>query len=68
MDQKGNVSVKKKCFLAFLTNIWDPENSLLPRKKVKNGQTSEAREKVKKHTLPGTLPTTSMLINISKNA
>ena len=50
MDQNGKfVSVNKTCFLAFLTKIWGPENLTFASENGRNGQTSEAREKVKKN-------------------
>ena len=51
MDQNGElVSVKKIMFLAFLIKILDPENLAFALENGKNGQMSEAREKVlKKH-------------------
>ena len=53
---------------SFLTSQLVKEISLLPRKTAQNGQTTEAREKVKTKMLPGTLSTTAIFIVFSKES
>ena len=67
MDQNQKlVRVKKMFFLAFLTTIWDPQNFTFSSENKQKQPNKWGSGKRKEKTLPGTLPTTAMLIVFSK--
>ena len=69
MDKNGKfIRVKKNVCLAFLTKIWDPENFIFTSENSQKRPNEGGSGKMFLKKLPGTLPTTAMLIVFYKKS